>query len=1076
MQLPKDIPTLGGITPDPPPSRRAELEQRGEQAQSQVAALLSRARSRAVRLAGLRGLSVLLAGLQISLLSGAMLAAVNGAWLARGVAIALSLLSAAAVVFFSLRSPLQRAAIRARDPRDLARLLGGPSELLSSVELSRDPPRGASLELLSLLHVRAAESAKKIDVSVALPASSLRWPFAALLAGGALFFVAAVLAPRHVSQGLRRLWKGDAGAPPLELSPIAGDLSITYLYPVYTGLPPRTEEGTAGDLRAPKGTEVRLSARADRDLDQAFAVVTVGVTSPPPDGRAEAGGRSIGGAAVHLDAQGQGHRQLSGGFTLSQPGQWSLRFADQRGRTIAEGPPRPIEIIADAAPQIAIEAPAQKVLEVDPQGKVSLSWSATDDYGLSRIELVWQLAGGKEERAVLNVPAAPAKRLRGTYVWEMAGLHLRAGDKVSYHLEAKDNDAVDGPQRGVSASQALKVFSAAEHSRESLVRAQALWERLVALLADRLEEKPAPPGAAEAAAWYGQTAQKDRDARALSAEMDAAGRELIKDKLAPRAVGRALRYAASSLGPALQRTSLARAPLSRGALGHEGAVRMFGQALGNEIREEEKDVLYLEDLLDRARLDAMQELGKELAASRRELARLAEKLRKAPDEQARKELLAEVERLRERIQDLMQRMAELAKGIRDEHLNQEAMEAVAREQDLLGQLADIQKKLQSGKIDEALKELDRLSQQLEKLENDLQAKAGKDQGGKYAQEAKQLREAAQALKEIKEKEQDLEKRTAQLRGEMRQQAQKRFDQKGGKELAKKLREKAEQAKKAISQIDPKVAEHLGLEDTLEMASGRTSDLSRALELNDFDEALDLAERGLRAVETLQGRLAMEDQVAQRYPGFSRDPTGVKRALQSSSQAQQPLREVVEALQDALPREGQGTSAEQMNRMRGQQGEQVRLRDQLGRVRDQLGEVGKKAPIFGPQHEQMLQEAQEGMNQAEQRLGRGEPRGAQAGEQQALDKMQQFEDAMNQLAKQSQGQGGSGIPMPWGEPGGEGEEEGDSDSVRHDHVEIPDAESSRAPAEFRKELLDAMKQAPPEKYKERVKQYYEELVK
>ena len=49
-------------------------------------------------------------------------------------------------------------------------------------------------------------------------------------------------------------------------------------------------------------------------------------------------------------------------------------------------------------------------------------------------------------------------------------------------------------------------------------------------------------------------------------------------------------------------------------------------------------------------------------------------------------------------------------------------------------------------------------------------------------------------------------------------------------------------------------------------------------------------------------------------------------------------------------------------------------------------------------------------------------------------------------------------------------------MKHDHVDIPDAESSRAPAEFRKELLDAMKQAPPEKYKERVKQYYEELVK
>jgi hypothetical protein len=221
---------------------------------------------------------------------------------------------------------------------------------------------------------------------------------------------------------------------------------------------------------------------------------------------------------------------------------------------------------------------------------------------------------------------------------------------------------------------------------------------------------------------------------------------------------------------------------------------------------------------------------------------------------------------------------------------------------------------------------------------------------------------------------------------------------------------------------------------------------------------------------------MEDQVAQRYPGFSRDPAGVRKALQGTGQAQPPLREVVEALRDALPREGQGVSPDQMGRMRGQQGEQQKLRDQLGRVRDQLGEVGKKAPIFGPQHEQMLQGAQDGMSQAEQRLGKGEARGAQAGEEQALEKLQQFEDAMEQLAKQSQGQGGGGLPMPWGEPSGEGEEEGDSDSVRHDKVEIPDAESSRAPAEFRKELLDAMKQAPPTSYKERVKQYYEELVK
>jgi len=1059
MQLHQNIPALGGLGEPPPRSRREQLALDGAQARQQIAGILDSARRRALALAAGRAVALLVAGLALALLLGALLAAVNGALLARLLCALLAAIATGLVVWFCVRSPLQRAAVAARDPRRLARLIGGPSELLSSVELSREDPKGVSSELLSLLHLRAAATAKQLDLARALPGSSLRWPLLALTASALLWGALATYAPKHVFRGVLRLWAGDSGAPPVELSPIAGDLSITYLYPAYTGLPPRTEEGTAGDLRAPKGTEVRISARADRDLVEAFAVVN--------------------GSSVKLEGGGLGHRQLSGTFPLSQAGQWSLRFADAKGRTIAQGPARPIEIVADQAPQVSIDAPKQPVLEVDPQGRVQIAWSAADDYGLTRVELVWQRPSAQEERAVLQTPAAPAKRLRGAYSWELAPLRLRPGDRVSYHLEAKDNDAVDGPQRGVSATQAIKVFSAAEHSRESLIRAQALWERLVALLADRLEEKPPPADGDAAAQWYAQTAQKDRDARALSQELYAAGSELLKDKLSPKALGRALRYASTGLGPAVHRTSLARAPLSHGVSGRDGSARTFSAALQAEIREEEKDVLYLEDLLDRSRLDAMQELGKELAASRRELARLAEKLRKAQDETTKKELLAEVERLRERIQDLMSRMGELAKGIQDEHLNREAAESMQKEQDLLGQLSDIQKKLQSGKIDDALKQLDKLSQQLERLEKDLQQKAGQQQSGQYAQEAKALREAADQLKEMQAKEQELEKKTAQLRKEMQSQARKKFEQKGGAQLAKELRQKAEAARKAIAQIDPRVAEHLGLEDTLDMAQGRASDLSRALDANDFDEALDLAERSERAVETLQGRLGMEDQVAQRYPGFSRDPAGVRKSLRGASDAQQPLQEIVQRLQDALPREGQGMSQEQMQRLRQQGQEQGRLKDQLGKIREQLGEVGKKVPIFGPQHEQMLQQAQEGMSGAEQRLYRGEPRGAQAGEQQAVEKLSQFQDAMEKLAKQAGKQGGQGgMPMPWGEPSSEGgEEEGaDNDGIRHDKVEIPDAESSRAPAEFRKELLDAMKQTPPEKFKERVKQYYEELVK
>ena len=187
---------------------------------------------------------------------------------------------------------------------------------------------------------------------------------------------------------------------------------------------------------------------------------------------------------------------------------------------------------------------------------------------------------------------------------------------------------------------------------------------------------------------------------------------------------------------------------------------------------------------------------------------------------------------------------------------------------------------------------------------------------------------------------------------------------------------------------------------------------------------------------------MEDQVAQRYPGFSRDPAGVRKSLRGATEAQEPLQEIVQRLQDSLPREGQGMSQEQTQKMRQQAQEQGRLKDQLAKLRDQLGEVGKKVPIFGPQHEQMLQQAQEGMNGAEQRLYRGEPRGAQAGEQQAIEKLSQFQDAMEKLAKQSgKGGGQGGIPMPWGEPAGDGNED-EGQVVLINQFEVPPEDAER----------------------------------
>lgn len=66
-------------------------------------------------------------------------------------------------------------------------------------------------------------------------------------------------------------------------------------------------------------------------------------------------------------------------------------------------------------------------------------------------------------------------------------------------------------------------------------------------------------------------------------------------------------------------------------------------------------------------------------------------------------------------------------------------------------------------------------------------------------------------------------------------------------------------------------------------------------------------------------------------------------------------------------------------------------------------------------------------------------------------------------------------MPYASSGSPHRDGAEGDPSR-EKVEIPQAEASRAREQFRRDLLEAMKQGTPEPYQGEVKRYYEELVK
>jgi hypothetical protein len=136
---------------------------------------------------------------------------------------------------------------------------------------------------------------------------------------------------------------------------------------------------------------------------------------------------------------------------------------------------------------------------------------------------------------------------------------------------------------------------------------------------------------------------------------------------------------------------------------------------------------------------------------------------------------------------------------------------------------------------------------------------------------------------------------------------------------------------------------------------------------------------------------------------------------------------------------------------------------------------QKAPVFPPTAPQLLGEARGHMGQATGELSQRNPRRGHGEQQAALDSLGRFRQGLEKMAKQGGGQPGGGFPFPFGEQG-PGGHDGDMGDPTPEKVEIPGAEAHRVPEAFRKDLLEAMKQGAPEKYKGEVQRYYEELVK
>ncbi len=925
-----------------------------------------------------------------------------------------------------------------------ARMPGVSLDLLAALELRRALAHDPSFSTeLALAHLRSVDArTAQLDAQAVVDRGAVRRAgFVALAALATLAVVTAVWPDRMRAVLLALRPAATSGAQSLR-EPVTGELEVLYQYPAYTGLAPRTVTST-GDLAGPKGTVLQLRTRADRTVTGAQLVVNSGTVVPL---RVEHG------------------RDLSGSLVLESTATYAIVLTGRSGREVARGPDFPLTVEPDVPPQVSILLPGSE-LEVDPEQEVLLRWEASDDYGLSDLALVWTGADGQSHRQKLAHD--DGRKSAGQYRWPLSTLNLAAGDRVTYAVEAMDNDAVDGPQKGTSRQQTLVVYSAAEHRREALRRAAELWERLLAHLATRMEGPDRDPRKSEDKV----RAQEPVDASglALAGDILSTGRALAHERDRNEALVAALQHVGQDVGARVRTTADSRKLWLR-LMGRRAELDMDGRltrVAQEEISALEKDALYLETLLDQQRLEELRDLAAQMAREQRELAKLIEQFQSTRDPGLQEKILRQVAALRKRVDELARRMAELQKSIRDEHYNLEALKEMARQQDMQSGLDDIEKLLKEGKTEEALARLQQLQAQMSELQKRLDESAESMGGRANPELVKRYREFSDALKSTTEEQKQLAEQTRQVRDRYREQMRQRMKQ-AAAGLKETLQKKADQVAQDYQRVGPNdLSPRADL--PLEQAKSELEDLKSALKSEDFDLAAEAAQRAVRQSEELSRAGEQQralDEAYQNPPDVREKSRKLAQRLEKDAETVRDIRKKLDQLFPPLSSQlGQADRQKLQELSQGQR----KLGQRASDLQQKMRQLEQMAPLFGEQGEEAMRQISDRMAGATERLEGKDPQRGYGEQKAALDSLEQLQQSMQQ-SQRGGGKGGLPLPLLAG-----GEQEGGNELSRQT-VEVPDADPNGAPREFRKDLLDAMKQGTPERYRDQVKQYYEELVK
>jgi hypothetical protein len=434
-------------------------------------------------------------------------------------------------------------------------------------------------------------------------------------------------------------------------APNIGKMKLTLIPPGYTRLPEEIKE--EGHIEALKGTVVNLEAWATKEVRE---------------------GKLILDHKNQLPLNVEGFR-LSGNLYVFNPGTYSLSIKDELGLENANPVQYRIHLIPDQYPQGEIISPIED-LEVTGNEILPLIYTASDDYGLTAIRLIYQMAGTERSITLKGIKDDRSAGLE-RFKWDLGSLTLTPGDRVTYRLEVWDNDSVSGPKAGYSRTLSLRMRNERDLAARESERAQEIADALLDLLADQLEDI--------------------KDRKALAAETVSI-MEKVDQHLESMGTEKMERFDMESLKRNLSTL-------------HRRIDRLSKESTTQEL---ERLALLAENIANKTRMHEVEAVAREIRNRQR---RLLEALRehKGPlTPEARQAMLQELEKLKDLVAQVMEAMSKMAAQLPDEFINSPELSGLEF-QDFFKDLEEIQKKLMAGDMAGAIEAARRLMQNLSEM-------------------------------------------------------------------------------------------------------------------------------------------------------------------------------------------------------------------------------------------------------------------------------------------------------------------------------------------------------------------------